>query len=123
MNPTLRREARGGLLGYESMTVTFLRLSAPKISAMHRAACNEIDPSYMVRGRLFSTLFHIIPPRPDLFLSAWPEFLETGEFSQQIFLEFAPQKIVSIFHKITIPPRACRHVPWKRMPAMPLGTV
>jgi len=59
-------EARGGLLGIENTTVTFLRPFAPKTSAMHCVALNKIDLSYMVYGRLFSTLFHITPS------ATWP---------------------------------------------------
>ena len=45
----------------ESMTVTVLRPSAPKISAKHCVASNKIDPSYMICGRIFPALFHDTP--------------------------------------------------------------
>ena len=43
--------------GGESMTVTFLRLSAPQNSAMQCVALNQIDPSYMLSSELYC-FFH-----------------------------------------------------------------
>ena len=70
-----------GRLSDGGMIVTFLRPPAPKISAMHCAALNKIDSSYIVCERLFSTLSHIDLPRHGLLVSAGTEFLERAKFS------------------------------------------
>ena len=76
------------------INVTFLRKSAPTENQYFKIDHNKIDPSYMVCGRLFATLFRVSPPRPDLFLSAAQEFFDKGKFFQHFFLELAPPKIV-----------------------------
>ena len=43
---------------------------------MHYVVWNKIDLNYMVCGRRFPALFHNTPPRPGLFLSDGPKFLE-----------------------------------------------
>jgi len=80
------------VLGLErkERSVTFLSPHEPQISAMHCAVLNMIDPSCTVSVMPFDASVNICPPRPGLFLSAGPEFLERGA----IFLECAPQKIV-----------------------------
>jgi len=50
------QEARGGFSGGERMTVSFLRLSAPKMTEMRCVVSNKIDLNYMVCGRLFLAL-------------------------------------------------------------------
>ena len=76
------------------INVTFLRKSAPTENQYFKIDHNKIDPSYMVCGRLFATLFRVSPLRPDLFLSAAQEFFDKGKFFQHFFLELAPPKIV-----------------------------
>jgi len=51
----------------------------------------------MVCGNPVLTFLHNTPPRPGLFLSAGPEFLERGEFFQQFLQEFSLGKIVSAY--------------------------
>jgi len=48
-------------------------------------------------GEFFSTHVHNTPPRPDLFLSAEPEFLERGEFFKQNFPGNVPSKKRVVF--------------------------
>jgi len=61
---------------------------------------NKIDSSYVVSIRSFVALC------PNFSTSTWPlplrspEFLEKGEFSQQIFGQFSPEKNVSAFFSL-----------------------
>ena len=61
------------------MNVYLLSLRESKISAMHCVALNKIDPSYKVCEWPFVALY--TPPLPRLFLTAWQEFREKGQFS------------------------------------------
>ena len=74
-------------------SVTFLCPHEPQISAMHCVALNMIDPSCIVSMMPFDASVNICPPRPGLFLSAGPEFLERGA----LFPECAPQKLSANF--------------------------
>jgi len=62
---------------------------------MHYVTVNKTDAIYMVCERNFSTHFHKTSSRPDLFLSARPEFLE--RFLNKNIPEVAPQKNVSAY--------------------------
>jgi len=88
-----------------SISVTIVHRPALEINTMHYVTINQTDPIYMVCRRLSSTLVHNTPPRPGLFLSARPEFVERGEFN---FSRSWPLKKTCqhIFHQITTPPRS-----------------
>ena len=94
-------EAGGGQVSGRSMTVTVLCETLRTQNLMHNVAWTYNDPNYIVCGRLFSTLFHNVPLRPDLFLSCIPEFLER---SVKILCQH-------IFHQITNPPLASSQHP------------
>jgi len=89
-------EAGGGHVSGRSMTVTVVCKTLRRLNLMHNVAWICDDPSYMVCGRISSTLFHNTPLWPGLFLSFIPEFLER---SVKILCQH-------IFHQIITPPLA-----------------
>ena len=89
-------DAGGSHVSGSSMTVTVVFDIVWTWGPMHNVAWNYTDPSYMVCGRLFSTLFHNTPLRHGLFLSCIPEFLERSDINW----------CQHIFHQITTPPLA-----------------
>jgi len=79
-------EAGGGHVSGRSMTVTVLCETLRTWNLTHNIAWTYDDPSHIVCGRLFSTLFHNVPLRPGLFLSCLRNFSKG-----------APKFCVSIF--------------------------
>ena len=105
-------------------SVTLVCPTVPQISVKHCVSSNQIDPGYIKSHTHFVALcqhfkFHrhfvalcvpsvnISPSRARLFLSAAPEFLERGEFPNNLSRRWTLKKSYQhIFHEITTPPRA-----------------
>ena len=117
-----REKRPGRSLSKAGMHATLLRGTARLSNSMHSIILNNIDPDCMVCGRLFPTIFLIIPPRPSLLIIPDTEFLERKFFTEMVLQKSlsayfspdyytAPGLSLHFFHQITTTPDSRRTCP------------